>query len=160
MSEPVFNSDGRCLCGHVSMVEQGPAFVQLSRDSPSRLRPQGEVVWIPGLGPVLGYLESHRGRRRIIASTQVSIKGKHHGKPTDVWLDPKRRRFGEMAREKGVPISDEMRRLIDDACESILNERRRHAIEQLISLGWRRPMIPAQTPTSTACLGSPAWTPS
>ena len=51
MSEPVFNSDGRCLCGHVSMVEQGPAFVQLSRDSPSRLRPQGEVVWIPGARP-------------------------------------------------------------------------------------------------------------
>ena len=87
------------------------------------------------LGISLGYLESHRGRRRIIASTQVSIKGKHHGKPTDVSLDPKRRRFGEMARGKGVPISDEMRRLIDDACESILNERRRQAIEQLISLG-------------------------
>ena len=51
MSEPVFNSDGRCLCGHVSMVEQVPAFVQLSRDSPSRLRPQGEVVWIPGARP-------------------------------------------------------------------------------------------------------------
>ena len=62
----------------------------------------------------------------------------------DVRLDPTRRqRLEEMAREKGVPISDVIRSLIDDSYESILLERRRQAVEQLINLGVEEPPDPA-----------------
>ena len=61
----------------------------------------------------------------------------------DVRLDPERRqRLEEMAREKGVPISDVIPRLIDDAYEGVLHERRRQAVEQLISLGVEDPPDP------------------
>ena len=62
----------------------------------------------------------------------------------DVRLDPTRRqRLEEMAREKGVPISDVIRSLIDDSYESILLERRRQAVEQLINLRVEEPPDPA-----------------
>jgi hypothetical protein len=61
----------------------------------------------------------------------------------DVRLDPTRRqRLDEMAREKGVPISDVIRSLIDDSYASILLERRRQAVEQLINLGVEEPPDP------------------
>ena len=53
----------------------------------------------------------------------------------DVRLDPERRqRLDEMAREQGVPISDVIRSLIDEAYEGILRERRRQAVDHLVSL--------------------------
>ena len=62
----------------------------------------------------------------------------------DVRLDPTRRqRLEEMARERGLPISDVIRSLIDDSYESILLERRRQAVEQLINLGVEEPPDPA-----------------
>ena len=61
----------------------------------------------------------------------------------DVRLDPTRRqRLEEMARERGLPISDVIRSLIDDSYESILLERRRQAVEQLINLGVEEPPDP------------------
>ena len=61
----------------------------------------------------------------------------------DVRLDPERRqRLEEMARDLGVPISDVIRSLIDDAYESILRERRRQAVDHLVSLAVEDPPDP------------------
>jgi uncharacterized protein (DUF1778 family) len=61
----------------------------------------------------------------------------------DVRLDPERRkRLEEMARDRGVPISDVVRSLIDDAYESILRERRRKAVDHLVSLEVEDPPDP------------------
>ena len=61
----------------------------------------------------------------------------------DVRLDPERRkRLEEMARDRGVPISDVVRSLIDDAYEGILRERRRKAVDHLVSLGVEDPPDP------------------
>jgi predicted DNA-binding protein len=61
----------------------------------------------------------------------------------DVRLDPERRqRLEEMARALGVPISDVIRGLIDDAYESILRERRRKAVDHLVSLEVEDPPDP------------------
>ena len=61
----------------------------------------------------------------------------------DVRLDPERRkRLDEMARDRGVPISDVIRNLIDEAYEGILRERRRKAVDHLASLGVENPPDP------------------
>ena len=61
----------------------------------------------------------------------------------DVRLDPERRqRLEEMARGRGVPISDVIRSLIDDAYEGILRERRRKAVDHLVSLAVETPPDP------------------
>ena len=61
----------------------------------------------------------------------------------DVRLDPERRqRLEEMARDQGVPISDVIRSLIDDAYEGILRERRRKAVDHLVSLEVEDPPDP------------------
>ena len=53
----------------------------------------------------------------------------------DVRLDGEhRRRLEELVEERGVPISEVVRCLIDDACEDIMRERRRHAVERLVKL--------------------------
>ena len=46
----------------------------------------------------------------------------------------RRRRLEEFAEERGVPISEVVPRLIDDAYEGILRERRRQAVERLTRL--------------------------
>ena len=45
-----------------------------------------------------------------------------------------RRRLEELAEERGVPISEVVPRLIDDAYEGILRERRKQAVERLTKL--------------------------
>ena len=53
----------------------------------------------------------------------------------DVRLDAeRRRRLEELAEERGVPVSEVVRRLIDDAYDSILRERRKQAVERLTKL--------------------------
>ena len=53
----------------------------------------------------------------------------------DVRLDTeRRRRLEELAAARAKPISEVVRRLIDDAYEDVLRERRRQAVERLISL--------------------------
>ncbi len=53
----------------------------------------------------------------------------------DVRLDAeRRRRLEEIVEESGAPISEVMRRLIDDAYERVAVERRRKAVERLIRL--------------------------
>ena len=53
----------------------------------------------------------------------------------DVRLDAeRRRRLEELVEERGVPISEVVRRLIDDAYEGILRERREQAVERLTRL--------------------------
>ena len=53
----------------------------------------------------------------------------------DVRLDSEHRsRLEELARDKGLPISDIVRGLIDDAYEQIDRERRHRAFEQLVAL--------------------------
>lgn len=53
----------------------------------------------------------------------------------DVRLDSEqRRRLEELVEERGVPISEVVRCLIDDAYESIMRERRRQAVERLVGL--------------------------
>jgi hypothetical protein len=53
----------------------------------------------------------------------------------DVRLDDEpRRRLEELVEERGVPISEMVRCLIDDAYEGIMRERRRNAVERLIKL--------------------------
>ena len=52
-----------------------------------------------------------------------------------VRLDPeRRRRLEELAEEKGAPIPEVVRRLIDDAYQGIMQERRRQAVRRLTSL--------------------------
>ena len=58
----------------------------------------------------------------------------------DVRLDAEhRRRLEELVEERGVPISEVVRRLIDDAYEDIMRERRRQAVERLASLNAELP---------------------
>lgn len=58
----------------------------------------------------------------------------------DVRLDAeRRRRLEELVAERGVPISDVVRRLIDDAYEDVMRKRRRKAVERLVSLNAERP---------------------
>ena len=58
----------------------------------------------------------------------------------DVQLDAeRRRRLEELAEERGVSISGVVRRLIDDAYESIVRERRREAVARLVSLEVEEP---------------------
>ena len=62
----------------------------------------------------------------------------------DVRLDDEqRRRLEELAEAKAKPISDVVRRLIDDAYEDVLRERRRQAVERLIKLEVEDPPDPA-----------------
>ena len=44
------------------------------------------------------------------------------------------RRLEELAEERGVPISEVVRYLIDDAYDGIMRERRRQAVERLTRL--------------------------
>ena len=53
----------------------------------------------------------------------------------DVRLDTeRRRRLDEIVEERGAPISEVVRGLIDDAYEGVMRERRRQAARRLISL--------------------------
>ena len=53
----------------------------------------------------------------------------------DVQIDPEqRRRLEELVEERGLPISEVVCRLIDDAYEDIVRERREKAVERLASL--------------------------
>lgn len=53
----------------------------------------------------------------------------------NVRLDAERgRRLEEIAEERGMAISDAVCRLIDDAYEDIMLERRREAVRQLVKL--------------------------
>ena len=61
----------------------------------------------------------------------------------DVRLDAEqRRRLEELVEERGMPISEVVRRLIDDAYESVMLKRRKEAVEQLINLNTERPPDP------------------
>ena len=53
----------------------------------------------------------------------------------DVRLDDeRRRRLEELVQDRGEPISDVVRCLIDDAYEDIMRERRKQAVERLTRL--------------------------
>ena len=61
----------------------------------------------------------------------------------DVRLDDeRRRRLEELVHERGEPISDVVRCLIDNAYEDIMRERRRQAVEQLGRLNIEDPPDP------------------
>ena len=61
----------------------------------------------------------------------------------DVRLDAeRRRRLEELVEERGVPISEVVRCLIDDAYENIVRVRRKQAIERLIELKVEDPPDP------------------
>ena len=63
----------------------------------------------------------------------------------DVRLDSEhRRRLEKLAEEKGEPISEVVRRLINDAYEEIMRERRMRAVERLVSLEVEDPPDPEQ----------------
>ena len=53
----------------------------------------------------------------------------------DVRLDAeRRRRLEELVEKRGVPISEVVRSLIDDAYENVVQERRRQAVGRLTKL--------------------------
>ena len=61
----------------------------------------------------------------------------------DVRLDSeRRRRLEEIVDERGTPISEVVRSLIDDAYEDVMRERRRLAVERLVSLEVEAPLDP------------------
>ena len=61
----------------------------------------------------------------------------------DVRLDAeRRRRLEELVEERGVPISEVVRCLIDDAYEDVQRTHRREAIERLIGLNVEVPPDP------------------
>ena len=53
-----------------------------------------------------------------------------------------RRRLEELARDRGVPISEVVRSLIDGAYEGVLRERRRLAAEHLTRMNIEDPPDP------------------
>ncbi len=58
----------------------------------------------------------------------------------DVRMDAEqRRRLEELGQERGAPISEVVRALIDDAYEGIMQERRRRAAARMIGLGVEDP---------------------
>ena len=58
----------------------------------------------------------------------------------DVRMDTEqRRRLEEIGAERGAPISEVVRALIDDAYEEIMQERRRRAVARLIGLDVETP---------------------
>ena len=61
----------------------------------------------------------------------------------DVRLDSERRqKLEELAAAQGAPISEVVRRLIDDAYEDVQRTRRKQAIERLIGLKVEVPQDP------------------
>ena len=50
-----------------------------------------------------------------------------------------RRRLEELAEERGAPISDVVRHLINEAYEGVMRERRKHAVERLTRLNVEDP---------------------
>ena len=61
----------------------------------------------------------------------------------DVRMDTeRRRRLEEIGAERGTPISEVVRALIDDAYEGIMQERRRRAAARLIGLDVEAPPDP------------------
>ena len=58
----------------------------------------------------------------------------------DVRLNAEQRqRLEELAEERGAPISDVVRRLIDEAYEGVMRERRKRAVERLMRLAVEDP---------------------
>ena len=63
----------------------------------------------------------------------------------DVRLDDEqRRRLDEIVAECGLPISEVVRGLIDDAYEAVMRERRLEAVQRLVALEVEEPPDPAQ----------------
>lgn len=61
----------------------------------------------------------------------------------DVRLDAeRRRRLEEVVEERGAPISEVVRGMIDDAYERTMRERRRNAAERLFALEVEDPPDP------------------
>ena len=61
----------------------------------------------------------------------------------DVRLDDeRRRRLEEIADDRGLPIAEVALRLIDDAYEEIMLERRREAVNWLVALEVEAPLDP------------------
>ena len=58
--------------------------------------------------------------------------------------DEQRRRLDEIVEERGLPISEVVRGLIDDAYEGVMRERRRAAARRLVALEVEEPPDPAQ----------------
>ena len=53
----------------------------------------------------------------------------------DVRLDvERRRRLDELVAERGISISEVVRRLIDDAYEDVMRKRRLEAVERMVNL--------------------------
>ncbi len=62
----------------------------------------------------------------------------------DVRLDDERRaRLEELVKERGVPISELVRRFIDDAYEDVMLQRRMEAVRRLVNLNIEDPPDPA-----------------
>ena len=62
----------------------------------------------------------------------------------DVRLDDERRaRLEELVKEQGVPISELVRRFIDNAYEDVMLQRRREALRRLVKLNIEVPLDPA-----------------
>ena len=63
----------------------------------------------------------------------------------DVRLDNERRaRLEELVKERGVPISELVRRFIDNAYEDVMLQRRREALRRLVKLNIEVPQDPAE----------------
>ena len=63
----------------------------------------------------------------------------------DVRLDDEqRRRLDEIVEERGRPLSEVVRGLIDDAYEAVMRERRLEAVQRLVALEVEEPPDPAQ----------------
>ncbi len=62
----------------------------------------------------------------------------------DVRLDNERRaRLEELVKEQGVPISELVRRFIDNAYEDVMQRRRMEAVRRLVKLNIEVPQDPA-----------------
>ena len=61
----------------------------------------------------------------------------------DVRLDDEqRRRLEKVVEERGAPISEVVRRMIDDAYEDVMRERRRKAMERMVAMEIDVPLDP------------------
>ena len=96
------------------------------------MNPQPDSIGIDRSYPV-----PHTGFRTLLSAQGCNMAR------LDVRLDSeRRRRLEELVEERGVPISDVVRCLIDDAYEDIVRVRRKQAVERLIELNVEDPPDP------------------
>ena len=80
----------------------------------------------------------------VVRRTEVSVRERTVVRRLEVRLDDeRRRRLEQLAVARGIPISEVVRRLIDDAYEEAMRKRRHDAVARQVRLEVEDPPDPA-----------------